>query len=199
MPADPLILCLTGWAGSGKDAAAALLVEEMGFKRFAFADAVKEICAHKYDIPLRRFDAGKDSPLERHVPAWPHAHTPRDILIAHAAAARAKDDAIFARHVAHSIQHSGTDRVVISDWRFPIELAHLRTAFSAARILTARITRPTVAQRENSTEHELDGVATDLMIVNDGCISDLRDTLRSQLRPHLHTGYTIGSLTHDGS
>jgi hypothetical protein len=32
-----IILMLSGWAGSGKDAAAALLLEEMGFIRFAFA------------------------------------------------------------------------------------------------------------------------------------------------------------------
>jgi hypothetical protein len=197
-----IILMLSGWAGCGKDAAAALLTEEMDFRRYAFADAIKEICSHKYDIPLLRFHSSfKDHVLERHVAAWPAAKTPRDILIAYGAAARAKDNAVFARHVAAAIKHDGHDRIVISDWRFPVELEYLQTALPTAQILTAHITRPGITQRDDSTEHQLDGMATDLMIANDGCISDLRDTLKTTLRPYLHPDpdYSAGSLIHAGS
>jgi hypothetical protein len=202
MTNSPLILLISGWAGSGKDAAATLLVEEMGFQRFAFADSVKEICAHKYDIPLSRFHSlAKDSQLAHHVAAWPHARTPRDILIAHAAAARAKDNAVFARHVANDINQSDVERIVISDWRFLIEHTQLRDAFPDAQILTARIVRPGITQNNDATEHELDGISTDLVIANDGCISDLRDHLRALLRPYLHppAPYSAGSLIQEGS
>lgn len=37
-----VIIGLTGVAGSGKDTAATFLCEELGFRRFAFADAVKQ-------------------------------------------------------------------------------------------------------------------------------------------------------------
>jgi cytidylate kinase len=202
MTNSPLILLISGWAGSGKDAAAALLVEEMGFQRFAFADSVKDICAHKYGIPLLHFhSSAKDGPLESHVHAWPHAHTPRDILIAHAAAARTKDNTVFARHVAHDIKQSDADRIVISDWRFLVEHTHLRETFPTAHVLTARIVRPGITQNNNSTEHELDGRVTDLVIANDGCISDLRDHLRALLRPYLHpsSAQSAASLIHEGS
>ena len=36
-----MIIMLSGWAGSGKDAAASLLLEEMDCVRFAFADSLK--------------------------------------------------------------------------------------------------------------------------------------------------------------
>lgn len=47
-----MILLLNGYRGSGKDEAAAYLVDKYGFERKAFADPLKEITAEAYDIPL---------------------------------------------------------------------------------------------------------------------------------------------------
>ena len=62
-----MIILLSGWAGSGKDAAA-LLLEEMNFVRLAFADAIKIEVAAATGIPLDTFHDHrlKDIPIGRH-------------------------------------------------------------------------------------------------------------------------------------
>jgi hypothetical protein len=180
------IVMLSGWSGCGKDAAASLMIEEMHFARFAFADAVKEECSLIYALPLERFYHGKDRPLERPVVAWPSARTPRDLLLLHAADARKKDDALYARMVATAIKSSDAQRIVISDWRHHVEMETLQVEFPDAQIITVRIVRTAVTQRPECNEHELDGVTPHITIHNDGSISDLRDALKSRLRPYIH-------------
>lgn len=47
------VIALSGWKGSGKDEAAKVLVE-MGYKRYAFADVLKEIVADTYNVSVDR-------------------------------------------------------------------------------------------------------------------------------------------------
>lgn len=47
------VVAISAWKGSGKDDAAKRLIESYGFRRFSFADALKEMVAEQYDIPLR--------------------------------------------------------------------------------------------------------------------------------------------------
>jgi len=199
---NPLIVMLSGWAGSGKDVAAALMVEEMGFQREAFADVMKTACAHACHLPLEDFmwPARKDAPLRHTVKEYPEAKTPRDILLAYGRRQRAVNDAVFARHVVQNIQAAAADidRFVISDWRFPIELAELQRAFPTARIVRVRVKRACVQPLETPTEHLLDDAPFDVVIQNDGCISDLRDALRHMLHPYLHP-QSIGINDQDGS
>lgn len=180
-----IIVMISGWAGSGKDATAALMAEEMGFVRFAFADAAKQECAFAYGLPIERFYHGKDRPLEAQIPPYPDARTPRQLLLHHAADARLICDALYARMVVNEIKASKVHRIVISDWRYHVEYATLRDAFPDARIVTARIERSGIQQSAHPSEHELDHVQPTLRIQNDGSISDLRDTLKMWLRPYL--------------
>ena len=179
------IVMLSGWSGSGKDAAASLMIEEMQFHRLAFADAVKQECSTLYGLALERFYRGKDRALEHPIPAWPTARTPRDLLLLHAADARVKDDELFARMVATDIRDSDAQRIVISDWRYHVELETLRSEFPDARFVTVRIYRTGINQSANPSEHNLDGMIPDVTIHNDGSISDLRDALKARLRPSL--------------
>ena len=56
------ILLLSGYARSGKDSAANLLEEEHGYRRFAFADALKEMVSTLTGIPVALFHSQqKDS------------------------------------------------------------------------------------------------------------------------------------------
>lgn len=180
---------LTGWSGCGKDAAATLMVEEMGFRRVAFADAVKQECAIIYGIPVERFYSGKDRPLERHIHCYPIARTPRELLLLHALDERAKDDALYARMVVDEIRDgigdSDMNRIVISDWRYRVELETIRSAFPDARIITVRIQRPGIQQSTHPSEHELDTMVPHFTLRNDGSISDLRDALKSLLRHYI--------------
>jgi hypothetical protein len=178
---QPLIVFLSGWAGSGKDAAATLLVEERNFMRVAFADALKRDVSHKTDIPLEIFHcARKDAPLARTCRPYPAAKTPRDVLLAHAIKARAADPDVYAKAVVaeiHTGLRLGQHRFVISDWRLQREYEYVVSHINTARFVRAHVTRPGTIQSDDPMEH-------------DGCISDLRD----RLRPLVHASSITGLL-----
>lgn len=176
-----IVLLLSGWAGSGKDAAAALLVEEMGFERLAFADGLKEDVSRLHGIPLHVFHdrVSKDQPIEG------SNKTPRDLLLEHALTIRATDPDAYSRRVATHIlnEPSQGNRYVISDWRYKREYEHLHTILgSAVRLLRARIQRVGITPTGDPSEHDLEGESFDFVVHNDGCISDLRDSLKAIMR-----------------
>ena len=184
------ILMLSGWAGSGKDAAAMLLEEEMGWQRVAFADPLKTTVAEITGLPSELFfSAAKDLPLPPGTvcPLYPSARTPREILLQHAVRERAVDPDIYARTTVQKILESPQKKWVISDWRYQREWAFLvrcvRSSVGArACIIRARVLRPGVVPSADLTEHDLDHAPMDLVIHNAGTISDLRDALRSVLK-----------------
>jgi hypothetical protein len=187
MPHSRIIVLISGWAGSGKDAAATLLEEELNFQRHAFADVLKADVSAYTGIPLMNFHSlcRKDAQLGTPCDLYPNASTPRDILLTHAAAAREKDPDVFCRRIADLIASSEGLRFVISDWRLLREHEFLQQRFPRASIVALRITRTVIAPRLESIEHELDEFPFDIRIANDGCISDLRDALRHALRLYL--------------
>jgi len=174
---------LSGWAGSGKDAAASILMDELGFQRFAFADPLKHDVARETGISLEHFYSRhlKDSPIEFD----DEMITPRTLLIEAAANARAKYPNIYANMIADNIQRSATKKVVISDWRYRNEYDVIRTFFGTATIVRIRIVRPGVVQITEPSEHDLDDEHMDIEIMNGGSLSMLRDTLKTLLRPQL--------------
>jgi hypothetical protein len=189
---NPLIVLLSGYAGSGKDAAAALMVDELNFSRVAFADELKRECARKTGIAEHRFfsTSMKDQPLEHPCRAYPMAKTPRDILLMHGLVARAADPDVYAKKVVDSIRSrlllDSTNRFVVSDWRYQREATCLTAAHPSATIVRVRIVRPGVTPSDDQSEHDLDDVRMDAQIDNGGSISDLRDALKAALRPYLH-------------
>lgn len=178
------ILLLSGWARSGKDAAAALLEEEKGWHRAAFAEPLKSCVARVTGLPTDIFHtAAKDWPLPTPCPLYPTARTPRDLLLQHAIRERAVDPDVYARPVLRQILESPADAThwVISDWRYQREAAYITDAISAAgevRLLRGRVLRPGVVPSADPSEHDLDDAPMDIMIHNAGSISDLRDALR---------------------
>jgi hypothetical protein len=182
----PLILLLSGYAGSGKDAAAALLAEEMGFYRYAFADVLKRDTATETGLPLSAFH-------ERHLKDRPalggDGRTPRELLLEKALIARARDPDIYARSVAAEIQagHNPIGRYVISDWRYEREAAFLQSTLPDARFIRARIRRPGVVPTTDHTEHDLDHAPMDIRITNDSHLGHLRDTLHHAVHPFIRT------------
>lgn len=175
----PIVLLLSGWAGSGKDAAATLLVEEMGFERLAFADGLKEDVSRLFGIPLHIFHdrCAKDRVLEG------STKSPRDLLLEHALTIRATDPDAYSRRVATQILSGPGNRFVISDWRYKRECEHLHTILgSNVRVLRCRILRSAITPSSDPSEHDLKGESFDYVIQNDGCISDLRDALKALMR-----------------
>lgn len=181
------VLLLSGRAGCGKDAAASLLMEEVGFQRFAFADFLKRDVAAKYDLPLDLFHTtAKDHPLQD--PKF-GGKTPRTLLLDHARIARAIDLDVYARQVAAAIKEAvvsdpvRNSRFVISDWRYRREYDFLTKAlFGFAELLCVRITRHNLPIIDDPSERDLLAQPMHAMIDNDGSIADLRDMLKSVLR-----------------
>lgn len=175
----PVLILLSGWAGSGKDAVAAILTEKYGFQRFAFADPLKEAVSASTGLPPAMFERPfKDRPLSASDP-----RTPRDLLIQHADAARARDPDIYSQAIVTAIQASGTPRAVISDWRYRREGAVVTTALTEAgwRILRGRIERPGVTPSAAPIEHDLDSAEMDYRIQNDGTLTDLAQKVTTAL------------------
>jgi hypothetical protein len=185
----PLLVMISGWARVGKDAAASLMTDEMGFRRLAFADALKEIVSAETGLPIETFHlATKDAPLEHPCKSYPTAKTPRDLLLQHALVARAKNPDVYAALVGEKMIDCGTplSRIVISDWRYKREYDYLRREFPEYQILRLRINRQGVSASADLSEHDLDDEPMNVTIQNDGGISDLRDLLRAGLRTALH-------------
>ena len=170
---------LSGWARSGKDAAAELLVEEFDFTRVAFADALKRDVAARTGLPLSDFTtSAKDYPLRAPCPMFPEAKVPRDIMLAHALRVRAGNPNFYSEFVAGLIRSDSTKRWVVSDWRYRAEYDTLRTHIPDVRILRIRIERPGVVASADPSEHDLDNAPMDYILHNSGTISDLRGMLR---------------------
>jgi len=171
------VILLSGWAGSGKDSAAELLVEEMAFVRVAFADMLKEEVSKAYRLPLSVFhNAFKDSHIEV------LGATPRQLLIQHAADRKRKDPHVYSRAVVARIAGG---RWVISDWRYRHEYAFLKEHLPNVHIVRGRILRSSVCPGDDPSEHDLDDEPMDFTITNDGCISDLRDAIKATVRAML--------------
>jgi hypothetical protein len=180
MSAKPIVVLVSGWAGAGKDCAAALLVEECGFKRVAFADALKEDAATVTGMPLECFyTAQKDRHLSAPVVAYPSAKTPRDILLQHALVRRAVDPDVYSKGVATTIMDGPGSRYVVSDWRYCREHEVLAAELGEFyNIFRVRIERPGVVQSADPSEHDLDGLTMDYVISNYSTISHLRNMVK---------------------
>ena len=163
------VLLLSGWSGSGKDAVASILIRKHGFQRIAFADILKEIVAAEYNFPLEwaHAEAGKRQILQ-------NGKTVRETIIQRGQEIRAEkgDPGFFARQVAHKIQQlPEPSSIVISDWRFPVELETLVQELPQVEILKIRIQRlnqDSSPVQDNYTEHQLDNANFDIRLHNPG-------------------------------
>ena len=179
---DNIIVLLSGWSGSGKDVAASLMCEEMGYSRLAFADVVRQEVSEKTNIHTDYFSSPtyKDSPMPTPLAEFPGAVTYRDVLIQWAKKRRSVQDDIYSQKII-SIIRSGEvgKKIVISDWRYKCEEETILLAFPESIIIRIRIQRDSVEYRPHAgpSEHELDNHPMDTIVSNNGTISDLRSTL----------------------
>jgi hypothetical protein len=182
MTRPPIVILLSGWAGTGKDAAASLLADEMSFERIAFADTLKQDVSAVTGLPLDLFHNHilKDLPIIG-------SKTPRDLLLSHAAAARAVDPDIYIRKVAEYILDSCHKRFVISDWRYRRELEFLQKEFGPhVRIVRGRIERDGIVPSNDPSEHDLDDAYVEFTVENNGGLSMFRDEIKAAVRHVLY-------------
>jgi len=156
------IIWLSGWAGAGKDTIAAILCKKYDYQRIAFADSLKDIVAKKYKFSRSLCDTpeGKASTIES------VGRTVREILIRDSAEAKEVNVNVFAEHALEKILASKQKKIVISDWRFPHEIAFIMSQLLDADHIQVRINRPGLPALEDPSEHALDKWVFDTHITN---------------------------------
>ena len=178
------IILLSGWSNSGKDFVADYF-SKWGFTKLSFADELKKIVSKKYNIPLEQTmtQEGKQTIIPG------TGKTVRTILIEEARTIRRENGTeYFARLLALTILEKYLSKVVISDWRFPIELETLQELFfKYTRFHTIRITRhgqllSPVAHI--ATENQLDSYPFSYQIENPGVFS-MNQNLYHQIKTFL--------------
>ncbi|MFC8583220.1 hypothetical protein ACFUGD_01380 [Streptomyces sp. NPDC057217] len=184
-------IAIAGRARSGKDTVGQYLVETRGYRRVAFADALKEAALrvnpvigtrtvdmwdlvygewedHSYTEEVRLSAAVTDH-------GWEDAkNTPevRRFLQELGATMRAVDPEIWIRAALKKVEEANDAGVpcVITDMRYPNELAAVR---SYRHWHTIHIDRPGVPQLVHESEGAIGPEDTDFMIRNVGSVDDL--------------------------
>ena len=176
-----MIIGLTGYAQSGKDTVAKVLVENYGFTRVAFADKIRE---YLYEMnPMFDSIAGEPVFVRDRVDrdGWEKAkQSPqiRRLLQNSGVAARKIFGENFWVNQALGPIGIGYPNVVITDVRFTNEADTLKA--NGAQIW--RIKRQGVeAVNNHVSEHELDGYKVDQIFTNNGTLEDLELMIKTRM------------------
>jgi hypothetical protein len=159
-----MIIGLTGYAQSGKDTVAKILVDNYGYTRIAFADKIREFLyetAPDY-IKLLVDEVGWEKAKKNQVV--------RELLQTTGVGARN----VFGEEFWISQAFSGrrdVDNVVVTDVRFTNEADYIKW-YPGSQLW--RIKRSGVgAVNSHASETQLDGYPVDQIFVNNGTIADL--------------------------
>lgn len=181
-------IALMGRARSGKDTVARYLTEHHGYKRVAFADPLKET-ALKANPWITDPDTGDRFRLAFLVAAfgWEHVKDnypeARRFLQDLGTAVRdvmGRDTWLNRGLVTAGTHQLAGDPVVFTDVRYLNEA----TALRHAGYLMVRIERPgaTSAAGSHASETELDDYPADVVLINDGSVSDLLKQIEGRVR-----------------
>lgn len=158
------IVVVAGFAGAGKDTFANVLCKHKGYRRFAFADPIKEQVAQSLGVELQWLHSpvGKQKVVQ--------AKTLRQHCIDLGESERKKDPEVWGKRIAQQIKDCKCERVVISDWRLLPELFALQKAFPEAFIVPIRIQRTNqyLSSVPDMTEYSLMGFPYAFTIQNGG-------------------------------
>lgn len=172
-----MIIGLSGYARSGKDTIADILVS-IGYNKIAFADKLRKALLALN--PIISFDTVSNQPIrykeiidlvgyERAKNLYPEVRyllqrlstqVGRDII----------NQNIWVDLLISDIERSLSSNFIISDCRFPNEAAAIKDAGGEIW----RVVRPgNEAANQHISEHALEGYAFDHVLLNDGTIEDL--------------------------
>lgn len=180
------IIALSGYATSGKDSVADILVEDYGFVKYAWADSLRMAAEALNPIvgwdeqggsgPIRYNDAVEEYGYNEAKAKFPElrlvlqrlgTEVGREIL----------GENVWVNATINRIasERSLSDNIVIPDTRFPNEAAAVQ-ARSESKNFVVRVTRPGVGPvSDHISETGLDDFDFDYYIHNDGSLNDLRD------------------------
>jgi len=170
-----MIIGLSGYARSGKDEVAKILVEEYGYTRAAFADKIRKLLLEtnpqiggnrlQHLIDTYGWEVAKSQPEVRHL-----------LQSLGVGARKLLGDDIWIYQVLKDLHPS--DKVVISDVRFINEAK----CIGARGGQLWRIKRNGVeAVNSHVSEHDMDGYPVDKILKNEGTLEELRTLVRSRM------------------
>jgi hypothetical protein len=169
------LIGLTGYAGSGKDSVAEVLVEEYGYTRIAFADAIKEVLEATNPLVIAGYGLYLQDVLEERDWNWNEIKEivgVREMLQNLGTAIRNIDPLFWVN--AAGLPDDGYSRVVVTDVRLPLEVEAIRRRGG----VVYRVVHPGVeAVNQHLTEVGLDGYEFPV-IENSGTLDELRDKVR---------------------
>jgi hypothetical protein len=176
-----MIIGLTGYAQSGKDTVAKVLVEQHGFTRIAFADKIRDFLYETnpmYDtvafeprfvkeiVDSAGWEAAKQNPQVR-----------RLLQTSGVAARKLFGDDFWIKQALRSVEFEG--HYVITDVRFENEADEIK--FTGGKIW--RVKRNGVgAVNSHVSESQMDGYPVDQILTNNGTIADLEGLVNSRMQ-----------------
>lgn len=108
-------IVLSGKASVGKDVIANILVKEYGFKKYSFADSIKELCSKKYGYPLE-WNYSREG--KQRVVSETGGKTVRELLINEGIKIRQRDPLALVKNVVTKLMNDRPPFYVITDCRF---------------------------------------------------------------------------------
>lgn len=178
-----MILIISGKRGVGKDTIAEVLAEGLNFTHCSLATAMK-LFLFENGVFSRQQLFGPSACREEIDPRW--GKSARQALQSLGTEwGRTFHEDLWVNILLRDIEKNGDENVVISDIRFPNELA----AFKAAGALAIRVVRPQVpwassydiVLSQHASETALDGVPDrefDRVIINNGTLEELKAQAR---------------------
>lgn len=172
-----MIIGLTGYAQSGKDTVAQILVEDYGFKKVAFADKIRELLYEmdpmvkgeyhlKVLVDAYGWDIVKQTPEVR-----------RMLQNLGVSARKTFNEDFWVQQALRPVHF--TENWVITDVRFENE-ARIIKKYDNAQIW--RIKRPGVeAVNTHVSELELEHYKVDQILKNEGTLEDLKEKIKTRM------------------
>ena len=171
-----MIIGLTGYAQSGKDSVAKILVEEYGFTRVAFADKIRELL---YEMNPNFRDTLLQQAVNAH--GWDEVKsdpTVRRMMQNLGVGARKLFGENFWVHQAMNSMANAHPNVVVTDVRFINEADTLKT--NGGQLW--RVKRPGVeAINSHISEKDMDGYKVDQILNNGGTLNELETLVRTRI------------------
>ena len=187
-----MIIGVVGFIGSGKGTVGDILEREHGYKKFAFADALKDAVAGIFLWPrgLLEGDTNASRAFRERVDVWwshklGYEVTPRLILqkFGTEACRHGIADNIWIAALEKRIH--GYEDVVITDCRFPNEIDFIRSAGGILiRVKRGDDPSPEEISKMHISETAWNNYDPDFVIHNEGTKNDLKENVKIILTQH---------------
>ncbi len=168
-----VLIGIVGKKYSGKSTIASHLVDKYGFQEFAFADPLKQACRDVFGLTHQQL-YGSVVDKESKDPYWGVSprHMLQDVgkMFRDLVRVRPEYHSIWIRSVERSIQQARARRVVVSDVRYEDEATMIR---DKGGYLIGVYRSDVVSHDEHESENQ--DIRVDIVIRNNGSISDLHD------------------------